>query len=169
MNTGTQKRIAIAFTKTRLPFGWLGNMAPFPIDYGGKSWKTAEHAFQALHFEDQAIQEQIRAESSPMWAKIIARRNQAKMAIVQRGAQDIANMKTVLRLKVHSIMSYGRGFWARPTARRIIDLFEPVQRHVLETTASSTPVVTQTAVTQRTGVHNQVLRLLRLPKNAYGG
>jgi transposase len=56
-----------------------------------------------------------------------------------------------------------------PTARRIIDLFEPVQRHVLETTASSTPVVTQTAVTQRTGVHNQVLRLLRLPKNAYGG
>jgi hypothetical protein len=56
-----------------------------------------------------------------------------------------------------------------PTARRIIDLFEPVQRHVLETTASSTPVVSQTAVTQRTGVHNQVLRLLRLPKNAYGG
>jgi DNA invertase Pin-like site-specific DNA recombinase len=36
-----------------------------------------------------------------------------------------------------------------PTARRVIDLFEPVQRHVLETTASSTPVVTQTAVTQR--------------------
>jgi len=56
-----------------------------------------------------------------------------------------------------------------PTARRIIDQFEPVQRHVLETTASSTPVVTQTAVTQRTAVHNQVLRLLRLPKNAYGG
>jgi transposase len=51
-----------------------------------------------------------------------------------------------------------------PTARRVIDLFEPVQRHVLETTAGST-----TAVTQRTAVQNQVLRLLRLPTNAYGG
>lgn len=52
----------------------------------------------------------------------------------------------------------------RPTARRVIDLFAPVQRHVLETTAGPTP----TAVTQRTSVQSQVLRLLGLPANAYG-
>lgn len=56
-----------------------------------------------------------------------------------------------------------------PTARRVIDLFEPVQRHVLETAAGTTTAVTQTAVTQRTAVQNQVLRLLGLPANAYGG
>jgi transposase len=56
-----------------------------------------------------------------------------------------------------------------PTARRVIDLFEPVQRHVLETAAGTTTAVIQTAVTQRTAVQNQVLRLLGLPANAYGG
>jgi ribA/ribD-fused uncharacterized protein len=90
----------IAFTQVRLPFGWLGSMAHFPIEYSGKTWKTAEHLFQALRFDDEAIKEQIRTEPSPMWAKILAKRNAAKMAIVQRGGQDVANMGMVLRLKL---------------------------------------------------------------------
>ena len=52
-----------------------------------------------------------------------------------------------------------------PTARRLIDLFAPVQRHDLETTVGTTI----TAVTEPTAVQNQVLRLLRLPTTAYGG
>jgi predicted ATP-grasp superfamily ATP-dependent carboligase len=40
----------ITFTKTSLPFGWLGNMAPYPIEYLEKTWRTAEALFQALRF-----------------------------------------------------------------------------------------------------------------------
>jgi transposase len=50
-----------------------------------------------------------------------------------------------------------------PTARRVIDLFAPIQQHALETTVGATT----TAVTERTDVQNQVLRLLRLPTTAY--
>jgi transposase len=52
-----------------------------------------------------------------------------------------------------------------PTARRVIDLFALVQRHVLETTVGATTA----AVTELTLVQRQVLRLLRLPANAYDG
>ena len=52
-----------------------------------------------------------------------------------------------------------------PTARRLIDLFEMVQRHTLETTAAAT----STAVTELTSLQRQVLRLLRLPANTYAG
>ena len=50
-----------------------------------------------------------------------------------------------------------------PTARRVIDLFESVQRHTLETTAGETT----TAVTELTPLQRQVLRLLGVPANAY--
>ena len=51
-----------------------------------------------------------------------------------------------------------------PTARRVIDLFEPVQRHTLATTAGETT----TAVTELTPLQRQVLRLLGVPASAYG-
>jgi hypothetical protein len=51
--------MVIAFTKVRLPFGWLGNMNPFPLAHDGKVWPTAEHLFQALRFEDGSIREAI--------------------------------------------------------------------------------------------------------------
>ena len=50
-----------------------------------------------------------------------------------------------------------------PTARRVIDLFESVQRHTLETTAGETT----TAVTELTPLQRQVLRLLGVPVSAY--
>ena len=46
---------SISFTKVSLPFGWLGNMSPFPILYEGKEWKTTEALFQALRFDDESI------------------------------------------------------------------------------------------------------------------
>jgi len=51
-----------------------------------------------------------------------------------------------------------------PTARRLIDVFEPVQRHTLETQAG----VATTAVTELTALQRQVLRLLQLPTTTYG-
>jgi len=69
------------------------------------------------------------------------------------------------RAAVETLPLYPEGRPCRcPTARRVIDLFAPVQRHVLETTVGATP----TAVTQLTAVQRQVLRLLGVPANAYG-
>lgn len=65
----------ISFTKTSLPNGFLGNMFPSPIEYDGKVWKTAEAIFQALRFDDDEIRELIRAERSPMFAKVRSRQH----------------------------------------------------------------------------------------------
>ena len=47
--------MAISFTKSKLPWGWLGNMSPFQIDAGADGvWRTAEAKFQADRFTDQA-------------------------------------------------------------------------------------------------------------------
>jgi transposase len=53
----------------------------------------------------------------------------------------------------------------RPTTRRVLDIFEPVQRHTLETPPGSST----TSVTDLTSVQRTVLRLLRLPTTGYGG
>jgi transposase len=52
----------------------------------------------------------------------------------------------------------------RPTARRVLDVFESVQRHTLETAAG----VSATSVTKLTAVQRTVLRLLGLPTTGYG-
>ena len=99
--SGTRKRpLPITFTKVALPYGWLGNMAPFPVKYDGKWWKTTEALFQALRFDDDAIKEEIRGKPSPMGAKFVARREKDRMVIAQQGEQDLVNMEIVLRLKL---------------------------------------------------------------------
>lgn len=91
----------IAFTKVALPFGWLGNMSPYPVKYDGKEWKTTEALFQALRFPDDHVRELIRAEKSPMGAKM---RTKALAKIHARllptSEQDVENMETCLRLKI---------------------------------------------------------------------
>lgn len=93
----------IAFTKVALPYGWLGNMAPFPIMYGGKMWRTSEALFQALRFaDDDSIRETIRLQTSPMAAKMTAKKNRERMVVTPQSAADLALMRQVLRLKVES-------------------------------------------------------------------
>ncbi len=93
----------IAFTSVRLPFGWLGNMAPFPIG----EWLTSEHLFQALRFPSESpVRQLIRAQKSPMSAKMIAKSHAAEMIVAPRGDQDLANMERVLarKLEQHPIL-----------------------------------------------------------------
>jgi predicted NAD-dependent protein-ADP-ribosyltransferase YbiA (DUF1768 family) len=71
----------IAFTKVKLPYGWLGNMSPFPIEHDGKTWRTTEALFQALRFEDEEIRELIREQKSPMAAKMMAKKHRESMTI----------------------------------------------------------------------------------------
>ena len=89
----------ISFTKVKLPYGWLGNMAAYPIEYNNRRWKTSEALFQALRFNDDMIREKIRMEPSPMGAKMRAKSFRNLYAIAPMSDDDIANMKICLNLK----------------------------------------------------------------------
>ena len=91
----------IAFTKISLPYGWLGNMAPYPItDETGRIWRTTEHLFQALRFSDEDVRNAIGRTVSAMSAKMLARANASRMTVVPQSEADIDNMRYCLRLKV---------------------------------------------------------------------
>lgn len=90
----------ISFTKVALPYGWLGNMSPHAVIYGDKQWRTTEALFQALRFNDEKIIEEIRAESSPMSAKMKAKSHKEKMIITPGSDIDINNMRIVLQTKI---------------------------------------------------------------------
>ena len=89
----------ISFSKVALPYGWLGNMAPYPIIYEGKRWRTIEALFQSLRFTDENIIEAIRNEKSPMGAKMKAKSFKSSYSISPLSQQDIENMKLCLQLK----------------------------------------------------------------------
>lgn len=92
--------MAVSFTKVKLEHGWLGNMAPFPIQFDNKEWRTTEALFQALRFEDDAIRELIRGQRSPMGAKMIAKKYSEKMTVEPISEKDLQNMELVCRLKL---------------------------------------------------------------------
>lgn len=92
----------IAFTKVKLPFGWLGNMSAFPVVFELKEYLTTEALFQALRFTNRPdIQELIRIEKSPMSAKMVAK---GKVELMDENIlysqKDIDNMRLCLRLKL---------------------------------------------------------------------
>lgn len=91
----------VSFTRVSLPFGWLGNMSAYPIEFNGKTWRTSEALFQALRFTDEDIQELIRAEKSPMSAKAIMNENQEHIKVKKHGPKDVMNMKMCLKLKLN--------------------------------------------------------------------
>ena len=87
-------------------YGWLGNMSPHKVKHDGKWWNTAEALFQALRFPMDAvndkgenIREMIRAQKSPMAAKMKAKSSKTHMIIPPMGDEDLENMRMVLRLK----------------------------------------------------------------------
>lgn len=90
----------IPFTKTKLPFGWFGNMSPFPIEFNGQRWLTSEALFQSLRFDDESIKESIRSQKSPMGAKLAAKGKSSLMVIDQLSEKDIQNMIMCIKLKV---------------------------------------------------------------------
>jgi len=91
----------ISFTKTKLAYGWLGNMFAAPITYNGQIWRTSEALFQALRFEDVTIREMIRNERSPMSAKMVTKPKEVKMkrVVEPMSEEEIDNMRLCLRIK----------------------------------------------------------------------
>jgi ribA/ribD-fused uncharacterized protein len=90
----------IGFTKVALPYGWLGNMSPYPIQFEGKEWRTSEALFQALRFSDPDIREEIRSQKSPMGAKFVAKKHKNKMNVIPLSDHDISNMEMCIILKL---------------------------------------------------------------------
>lgn len=90
----------IAFTKVNLPYGWLGNMSPYPIKFGEDIYPTTEALFQALRFTDNDIKKLIREQKSPMAAKEIMNQNLDKLSFEKHSKKDVYNMKICLKMKL---------------------------------------------------------------------
>ena len=90
----------ISFTKTKLPYGWLGNMYACPIEYDGKTYKSTEVLFQSLRFNDEDIIEEIRNAHNGFSAKLVAKKHRDKYVIEPLSEVDINNMRLCLKLKV---------------------------------------------------------------------
>jgi predicted NAD-dependent protein-ADP-ribosyltransferase YbiA (DUF1768 family) len=92
----------ICFTKVKLPYGWMSNMSPHPVEYDGV-WRTTEHLFQAMRFGlETTVAEFIRAEKSPMGAKMKAKTylGTGLVKVQPRTPEDLDNMRLCIRLKV---------------------------------------------------------------------
>lgn len=92
----------ISFTKVKLPFGWLGNMAPYQVTHNGLLYRTTEALFQALRYEGHPdVQNAIRAEKSPMSAKMVAKNHKNLLPEdTFLGAADLDRMRLCLKLKL---------------------------------------------------------------------
>lgn len=91
---------AILIRKVNEPFGYLGNMSPHPLFYEGYEYSTAEALFQCLRFDDYEIQTEIWGQTSPMAAKMKAKKHKSLMVVVPQSEKDVANMEWTLRLKL---------------------------------------------------------------------
>ena len=94
----------IAFTKVKLPYGWLGNMHDYHVTFDGKRYLTSEALFQCLRFQDYPdAQREIYRQKSPMAAKMVAKRLRNELGLGRDdigGQNDIERMRLCLRLKV---------------------------------------------------------------------
>jgi ribA/ribD-fused uncharacterized protein len=89
----------IIIGKVKEEGGCWGNMAPYPIKLT-KRWLTSEALFQAMRFDDEEIQEEIRNEKSPMGAKMKAKKHKDMMVVEPMSEEDLDNMRVVLNLKL---------------------------------------------------------------------
>lgn len=93
--------MTIAFTKVKLPFGWLGNMSPHPVIVNDIGWKTAEHAFQAHRFPvGHILRERIQLTSSPMQVKMIIKPFRNEMEIIPCSEEDLCLMREITWEKI---------------------------------------------------------------------
>lgn len=90
----------ILIRKVADAWGWMGNMAPFSVTHEGTDYRTNEALFQCLRFESDEVRSLIRAQKSPMSAKMIAKKHRSLMCVEPMSEADTDNMRMCLRLKV---------------------------------------------------------------------
>ena len=86
--------------KVKDAHGWLGNMSPHPIEIGDHYFLTSEALFQCLRFHDPEIIEEICSQTSPMAAKMKAKKHKSEMVVEPMSEEDVDNMRLCLRLKL---------------------------------------------------------------------
>jgi len=100
----------IAFTKVKLPWGWLSNMSPHGVtNFDGQFFPTAEHLFQALRLPcDHPAREDMLSNRNPMRAKLIAKSFVKDFIIEPLSSDDLMNMRYVISQKInrHSDLKY---------------------------------------------------------------
>ena len=90
---------SIWFKKVAEKYGWMGNMAPYPIKCDGKVWLTSEALFQSMRYDDVSVKEMIRVEKSPMGAKMKSKKYKGQMVIVPMSELDVENMRKCVKMK----------------------------------------------------------------------
>jgi predicted NAD-dependent protein-ADP-ribosyltransferase YbiA (DUF1768 family) len=101
----------IAFTKVKLPYGFLSNMSPHPVVRHNVQWRTAEAALQAGRFDgsvDQDVRDAIFQAKSPMAAKLIAKANAKKMVRIPRSPEDVSAAWNILHAKLEQHLDLAR-------------------------------------------------------------
>ena len=90
---------SIWFKKVAEPYGWMGNMAPYPIKFDGKVWLTSKALFQSMRYDDVSVKEIIRGEKSPMGAKMKSKKYKDQMVVVPMSELDVENMRKCVKMK----------------------------------------------------------------------
>ena len=77
-------------------------MSDYPIQAGETEFYTLEALFQWLRFDDDhdEIREEIRLQTSPMSAKMKAKRYKGEMDVVPMSEEDVDNMRWCLEIKL---------------------------------------------------------------------
>jgi transposase len=106
---------------------------------------------------------------APVWLKDVERVDALMgvyyLALLAEALLERELRKAMEREGLESLPMYPEGRACRyPTARRLIDLFDPIQRHEIHQ-PGKTPVVT---VTELTPLQKRLLRLLQIPASSYG-
>jgi ribA/ribD-fused uncharacterized protein len=100
-------------------YNCLSNFAAFQVAYNDTTWMTAEHAYQAAKFDDQAIQAKIKHAPSPYRAKLISQQHESK---VRNDWHDInvELMKDILTAKLNQ-HEYVRKKLQKSKGRKLVE------------------------------------------------
>lgn len=91
--------MAIEFYSTKSTYGEFSNFAAFGFHMKGHWYRTSEHYFQAMKFEDKEYQERIRETKSPMIAARLGRSRKVKIRNDWEQVK-IEVMRTAVRAKI---------------------------------------------------------------------
>ena len=106
---------------------------------------------------------------APVWLKDVKRVDALigvyYLALLTEALLERELRKAMEREGLESLPMYPEGRACRkPTARRLLDLFDPIQRHEIHQPGKAPTVI----VTELTPLQRRLLRLLRIPASSYG-
>lgn len=127
----------IAFTKVKLPYGWMANMSPHKVHFDGKEWRTAEHLFQALRLKPHTSVGYIDVwrEKTPMNAKRIAKNyiQDLNLQHITLTEDDVMLMRETIALKLES----NPHLWDELESTGNAPIYEDVSKRIGDCNSSS--------------------------------